>query len=775
VKRGGQALVGEEYKEEAVKECIDRIKAGNMNIQSDALIIKSAPTPVIRRFLDFDKSSDREKYILIFAATGFKLAGPISHIDGLTGEEAPRFLYVLAKLPKYTKPSEIHLPEPSLRAAFSRPYQRQELVFRFMKYIRDRLNDWKYLTFHSAYCTCFQASGTGKTRMLKVVGETHANVVYCCLRPANSSGYPGRSLIADNLLKIFGGTTSSASPVDFHDAVLQNFGRFFLASAKLVFEDETVALGTWENKWDQILNAMELIKDYSSEDCVRELDKLANMWSGRKPLLFVFDEASNLLASAVVGEKTESFANSFLRRMRGFARKFPQTNPVFLVILVDTNSSVTNFQPIGLRDPSARELRPVTLLPPFILRGTSDLFVEKMQDMDLTELSRPRYIFSFGRPLWAANLSDSFDIVGLIHFAAGKLCNNSEYSKELSDIEAIAALGPRFAIDVSPQNELSSKLVASFMRTALDISEDRSMILSMYISEPILAEASRWILNSPQRLNQAFLSLIKSMKNGAVLDGYRGELVGRIILILAHDRAEKLEVTQDAKELKAVRITTVGNFLSSLFGPAVLQKVRAEAALRDINELLEYRIFCSHFSLVGKLPDRTQLLACLQRSMGILCHRNATAIDAIIPICRGNVASKENISFIVIQIKNYSSSTDPNKALADTNLECKRTGLDSGGHPFVALHMQLGNENKPDNSSVHVFQAGERAKNIPRQITIAASGCTRATYPCIETTEIEQTLKTMLKDWHPLSSMKNTNWDLENINYHVPCFESPDK
>jgi len=94
--------------------------------------------------------------------------------------------------------------EEIVRVAFDRPFQDpSDLSERFMVFI-DKCS-YEYETtkdYYAPYATLIQASGTGKSKLLKNFAENRMTV-YCCLRESKSSGYPSRSHIANILLHEF--------------------------------------------------------------------------------------------------------------------------------------------------------------------------------------------------------------------------------------------------------------------------------------------------------------------------------------------------------------------------------------------------------------------------------------------------------------------------------------------------------------------------------------------------------------------------------------------
>lgn len=66
----------------------------------------------------------------------------------------------------------------------------------FSKLIDDCASAWDYKEHWDPYTAIVQSSGFGKTRLIREFSRKRF-VVYCCLRPADSIGFPGRSSTAN--------------------------------------------------------------------------------------------------------------------------------------------------------------------------------------------------------------------------------------------------------------------------------------------------------------------------------------------------------------------------------------------------------------------------------------------------------------------------------------------------------------------------------------------------------------------------------------------------
>lgn len=101
----------------------------------------------------------------------------------------------------------------------------------------------------------------------------------------------------------------------------------------------------------------------------------------------------------------------------------------------------------------------------------------------------------------------------------------------------LATLGIHLLLEFKPGRyeaaQMESRLVAGHVRVAYSVLQHREYMRAGAPSEPILAEAAAQVMSerNPLRYLSGFLD------KGLVNKGERGELVARLLLILAHDRA----------------------------------------------------------------------------------------------------------------------------------------------------------------------------------------------------------------------------------------------
>ncbi|CAG8586134.1 8124_t:CDS:1, partial [Paraglomus brasilianum] len=245
------------------------------------------------------------------------------------------------------------------------------------------------------------------------------------------------------------------------------------------------------------------------------------------------------------------------------------------------------------------------------------------------------------------------------------------------------------SLDISVQSQLTHLLVGSYMATSIAVSQDRENILVIYPSEPILSEAALKIIEVTD--NQTFVldRLEYSLKNGLVEAGFRGELVARIILILGwqHMLSGDSLYTQE----KSVR-----DFLNTLFGnyQTLKQRDNRLKSLKLKTMFLQSKLCLTHFVQLND-PPSCQVLKCLfERGAGAILGRNARGGDLLLPVKMSNNTSEEKYSFILIQVKNYSTSGQAYTEAATTRLSpssvFEGSELANLDLPYLCFYWSLG-------------------------------------------------------------------------------------
>ena len=293
--------------------------------------------------------------------------------------------------------------------------------------------------------------------------------------------------------------------------------------------------------------------------------------------------------------------------------------------MTDTTAKISNLPPVTEADASARvsDLR-YSLFPPFYTLTNVDIWVDEKIPKTLAQMSDWTYYCRYGRPHWGAlakQISENvIKIQDIMRLARLKVRGREEDTGQMSDAEALAILGLRVCIDIAPESQMSQELVSQHMRLLYYVSEDRQAMITAHCSEPMLVQAAAQLTNFISEnkgslnvlWNRLLMRLCRSLRSGIVDAGYRGELLARILLLMAWDECciAKLAYGETIQSsgvfLKAVPLTTFLEYLLLL----------DENTRRELQRQFDGRhatpamasVRCTHFLKINYVPSTSQLL-----------------------------------------------------------------------------------------------------------------------------------------------------------------------
>jgi hypothetical protein len=341
------------------------------------------------------------------------------------------------------------------------------------------------------------------------------------------------------------------------------------------------------------------------------------------------------------------------------------------------------------------------------------------------------------------------------------LCQNKidvAHNKVVKPHASTAVVDVRLMLSYEPRQEasraLEADLVASHMRMAYSVPQNREYIRSGYPSEPLLAEAAaRQMRIFRLRDPNAILQILQDNLQSGLLDkGERGELVARELLISAYDRAIEREYAESTNRSSSglqgqrddhlsgdafdpiphySRGVSAITFLEELFTPAypeqildsVPNNVKSAETLRSA--LRDATVRFTHF---GKMADNTGTTtaatwAAFVRAMAIICRSGETGVDIIIPVLLSKSKLCEEVTTgILVQIKRRRAKGSIAKCNIDERTlkffpDVSPAGAPTTRRPYISLVMELGVQNKPSPDAMTSTKAAARP---PRQSTSQA-------------------------------------------------------
>ena len=270
-----------------------------------------------------------------------------------------------------------------------------------------------------------------------------------------------------------------------------------------------------------------------------------------------------------VEKQLENIPFSNFRAMRRALRFLRQAVPTPRVfgLFTDTSPRLHNFQRhspedkslrfINLPDPGMDQFKPIYLFTS--IDAHSQMTPRNYAVSDPKEVAKVERLLKFGRAGWYSLYTGrSEDSPGYRYYtkqimrqiAIAKLLGISvdpeqRLSKEVRDVGAgemtprvrlrlLAVLAPRLALTARPFTSEAAQMVSSHLAVLLRTDKERHFLQTFYPSEPILAEASAAITKT---IGWAPLvrALYDQIQNGIVSAGFRGELLTKVLLLMAMD------------------------------------------------------------------------------------------------------------------------------------------------------------------------------------------------------------------------------------------------
>ncbi|EFJ17396.1 hypothetical protein SELMODRAFT_420995 [Selaginella moellendorffii] len=461
--------------------------------------------------------------------------------------------------------SEILQPPPEYwkrvegiaESAFAQEYQRVgglDNVESLREKLEETGEDWKTKkTMIAPVVTLVQSSGWGKSRTTCELANLGVFVIYCSFA-SSGTAYPPRSAFADffytNAVKLLSSGSMVLSQSRFMLFCIDYFVSCIEALLHLTSGEDPMDakkflndLMVGKNFWGVVQAKMEM-GNTAREEFANRLDvdmkekpgEKTNLWGtweskvfkeyntlegllsnvpapakGKLKVLFVMDEARWFTSHADL-----TTVAAFVPARRA-SRVLPEDGSVS-VMFTDTNGRLNNFVPPNKADNSNRVAAAGKLVAHpaycfFLADLPSD---EQTGGLLLAQVEDLGRLCGYGRPLWQALVKASASAGDVLLLAVDKLLGGTgSFNKcmlesgGLSHEACLATLGCRVCID------------------------NATIITDM------VATAAAQVLRAQGKVGtgwkECLEALVTGMKRGWVDRGYRGELVARVLLLLAVD------------------------------------------------------------------------------------------------------------------------------------------------------------------------------------------------------------------------------------------------
>jgi hypothetical protein len=562
----------------------------------------------------------------------------------------------------------------------------QDCAKRWMSSEQDR--------FLAGYTVLFQSSGMGKTLLLMRYLQQNYGV-YICLRPVSTTNYPPRAIaLADWLLeKDYTQRFRSLSC-----AVAQVFMQWF---ERQVDPTPMLWLQHQQGPAEDSSGFSQTVRDVAKS----LLEDLPDVKLPKDMLLAIFFDEGREILNARVSDSRNAF-----RHVRDAWKKEALPPRVF-VALTDTLSTLTNFAPPARADSSGRPDVPSEhgkqLFDPFYLLPNMDILARGDSKTRSAARAEPSDLFRFGRPLWGGLLSAGLSVSGLVGFAKQKVLGgdfmvhwlNCLDGKNTESVEvagrlrraSIAILSTRAAVNIAPSSHLANELVGGHLGVCVHTFPKRESMLVCYPSEPVVAEASAQLLNAMDGRGWAVAleNLLQAIQVGELDAGKLGELVVRIVLLLAFDAARS---DSDGLYTGAVCLS---DFLAALVGSddsKAFFSTDDDDADQDLAEAWrQSTLTFTHFVPVSYLAKSCDFEAAWQRGAAFACKPGQPGVDALLPV-RIHFKGVFRYASVRVQIKNVATRHDSSWPESASSKLSSQFVMHSGPSVFgcAALYINCG-------------------------------------------------------------------------------------
>jgi hypothetical protein len=551
------------------------------------------------------------------------------HFKELGDEDAQSLLRLLQSRPK-KRANDLSAQQACQSRAFSTEYRDPKgEVEDFVRFVRSCSAAYRKKPFYflAPYVSVVQSSGYGKTRLM-LQSSHHIRTMYVCMRPKSATGFPERSNAA--MAALFGNlNTKDADTYSFELArkfelcwysAVQNLpepGKGCVNASR--FQCEEMATQVWN------LDAVRIDTSRASNELV----------------LLIFDEARVTLAEDVEGI---SQFRLIRRALWMYSQSNSNKNPI-LAIFIDTSSTIQNFAPSSLHDPSLRpmlldmEVTAKEMFRPWIVRGSFDALFQPLPATteNLEALLTSDMYLRAGRPM--LSVFERLGQVEELNFLSRKLRGGRS---EINQQAALSHMLCRIAAYVYPQHPFSTELVAEYMATILVTDAKRISSLVAYVAEPKLAVAAALQWQQPTIFATKFLPALQQALAGGALDhGSRGKLVAQILVLCAFDKACAFSGKRPG-ECVVLR-SVLEQLLPEGTDPGILDALPAHL-------LQSYSACCQFVNLCHRF-GHGEIVALAERHCGASLRDCQMGVDLAVAIL-GKVAS-----LFLIQVKNWNSNT----------------------------------------------------------------------------------------------------------------------
>ncbi|KAJ8462310.1 hypothetical protein ONZ51_g10986 [Trametes cubensis] len=278
------------------------------------------------------------------------------------------------------------------------------------------------------------------------------------------------------------------------------------------------------------------------------------------------------------------------------------------------------------------------------------------------DAATPEFMAKYGRPVFDARLQ------------AAKKAQLQDVLAGIADFAFLKLVGH------TPQQYAQVNLLSNRMLIAFSIRQHQEYMRAGTASEPLLAHAAAKVMN------EFGLNLVRSLtegfKHGLLDKGQRGELVARLLLIFAHDKAQGLQ--RSLSDPSAATNWSQKVPRPDLPGISSLQAITT--ALEEAFDGAYVRF--SHFVRLGSMNmvDTHAGAAALARGMAFQGYHSQPNWDVAIPVLMKDVKfDHSDVTFILVRVNARRGAKRHNGVKVQA-----MEGMLTNRCPYITIEMHLG-------------------------------------------------------------------------------------
>jgi len=467
-----------------------------------------------------------------------------------------------------------------------------------------------------------------------------------------------------------------------------------------------------------------------------------------KPIFLLrFDEAANIYDNI---DPDDCQRREYRRAALCHVFRGARDHPVWAVFL-SRNSKIEAFASSLDGDPSARVVsRKLRREYPFMALEVDLEYEHRLRaSLDIMDVSIADFVSvdnmtSFGRPLWRLCADMSFP--EMRSFIQKYMLSGAAARLDQNDIKQVfAILASRVCLDPCLNNaggiQLFRDVVDSHLRLLIAL-KPPSALRTATPSEPVVAEAAAAILaqgatgGSPMDTWSNCIQVLtdRLLRCGLVDKGTKGELVARLLFVLARDSLS-LQMVAPNTDFPFSRPFKVADFLDHMFGHGVVDQLVEQSlppsrrSVSNWDPVHDFRAGVCNFShfarTLNPLPSNR---AKFENLLMILLRRNAALQlaplqenwDIHLPFYTSNInlpIDHSHLSAIFVRVKNRQMG--PNLVLGP-GYNAYHHGKQLG----ICVQMELSMEPGPSQAIIRLGTPSE-----PVIFGMTAKGCSLDKYP----------------------------------------------